>query len=148
MSDRARARLVLENDDRLFSLESVLKLATRTGLRVVFDQHHHFIHNLERISEPEALRLALGTWPGGQQPKIHFSSPDLSLGERKVRHGRRVKRVPVLPDLRHHADLIDPIAFTNFLAGPAKGCDFDVLLEAKGKDLALLRLREQIAARG
>ena len=28
------------------------------------------------------------------------------------------------------------------------GRDFDVMLEAKAKDLALLRLREQLAARG
>ncbi len=30
----------------------------------------------------------------------------------------------------------------------AEGLDFDVMLEAKGKDLALLRLRDQLARRG
>jgi hypothetical protein len=54
----------------------------------------------------------------------------------------------VLPPLRAHADLIDPIAFAEFLRGPALGLRFDVLLEAKAKDLALLRLREQLTARG
>ena len=33
-------------------------------------------------------------------------------------------------------------------AGGTDGRDFDVMLEAKGKDLALQRLREQLAARG
>ena len=50
----------------------------------------------------------------------------------------------VLPQLRAHADLIDPIAFEQFLRGTADGLDFDVMLEAKGKDLALLRLREHL----
>jgi UV DNA damage endonuclease len=50
----------------------------------------------------------------------------------------------VLPDLRLHADLIDPVAFEGFLRHTANGLDFDVMLEAKGKDLALLRLREQL----
>jgi UV DNA damage endonuclease len=58
--------------------------------------------------------------------------------------GRRVERTPVLPDLRLHADLIDPVAFEGFLRHTANGLDFDVMLEAKGKDLALLRLREQL----
>jgi UV DNA damage endonuclease len=44
--------------------------------------------------------------------------------------------------------MIDPIAFEHFLSETAAGLDFDVMLEAKAKDLALLRLRDQIAARG
>jgi UV DNA damage endonuclease len=54
----------------------------------------------------------------------------------------------VLPQLRAHADVIDPIAFEHFLTQTAAGLDFDVMLEAKAKDLTLLRLREQLAARG
>jgi UV DNA damage endonuclease len=54
----------------------------------------------------------------------------------------------VLPQPRAHADLIDPIAFERFLRETAAGLEFDVMLEAKAKDLALLRLREQLAARG
>jgi hypothetical protein len=44
--------------------------------------------------------------------------------------------------------MLDPIAFEHFLRGPARGLRFDVMLEAKAKDAALLRLREQLAARG
>jgi UV DNA damage endonuclease len=50
----------------------------------------------------------------------------------------------VLPQLRAHADPIDPIAFSQFLSEVDGVRDFDVMLEAKGKDLALLRLREQL----
>jgi UV DNA damage endonuclease len=44
--------------------------------------------------------------------------------------------------------MIDPIAFEHFLRDTAAGLDLDVMLEAKAKDLALLRMRAQIAARG
>jgi UV DNA damage endonuclease len=101
------------------------------------------------IPDAEALRLALATWPNGVTPKIHFSSPRLDIQERKRRRGRRVERDLVLPQLRAHADLIDPIGFEQFIRGAAAEADpFDVMLEAKGKDLALIRLREQMAARG
>jgi UV DNA damage endonuclease len=53
----------------------------------------------------------------------------------------------VLPPLRAHADMVDPIAFEHFVTDIARGLELDVMLEAKGKDLALLRLREQLAAR-
>jgi UV DNA damage endonuclease len=54
----------------------------------------------------------------------------------------------VLPQLRAHADLIDPIGFERFMLDMASERDFDVMLEAKAKDLALLRLRDQLEARG
>lgn len=146
LSERARRRVALENDDRLFSLCSVNDLAKRAQIPVVFDQHHHFLHNPEACGEREALELAFATWPRGVRPKVHFSSPDLKIREQTRRSGRRVERKLVLPDPRHHADLIDPVAFIRFLEGSAKGLDFDVMLEAKGKDLALLRLRKQIVS--
>ena len=99
------------------------------------------------LSRPEPL-ASVATWPDGVTPKVHFSSPRLDVGERSRRVGRRVERTPVLPDVRLHADLIDPIAFEQFLRYSAAGLDFDVMLEAKAKDLALLRLREQLTARG
>ena len=40
--------------------------------------------------------------------------------------------------------MVDPIGFEHFLE-VADGLEFDVMLEAKAKDLALLRLREQVA---
>jgi hypothetical protein len=44
--------------------------------------------------------------------------------------------------------MIDPIGFEHFVRETAAGLRFDVMLEAKAKDLALLRLREQLAQRG
>jgi UV DNA damage endonuclease len=150
LSERARARLVIENDDRSFGLADVLALAKRTDLRVVFDLLHHHCHDPQGIPDGEALALALDTWPPDETPKVHYSSPRLDVETRRVRSGRRVETRYVLPQLRAHADLVDPIGFERFLreTAPAAQRDFDVMLEAKAKDLALLRLRDQLAARG
>lgn len=148
LSERARARLVVENDDRSFGLGDALRVAERCGVPVVWDALHHRCHDPEGIPDAEALRLALETWPHGVVPKIHFSSPRLDVTERKQRRGRRVERSWVLPELRAHADLIDPVAFEAFLREASPERDFDIMLEAKAKDLALLRLREQLGRRG
>lgn len=148
LSEAARARLVLENDDRSYGIVAATEIARRAGLRVVFDLLHHRCHDPDGLSDRLALELALDTWPAGVRPKVHFSSPRLDVTERKKRVGRRVERSLVLPDLRAHADLVDPIAFEHFLTSTAAGLrDFDVMLEAKAKDLALLRLREQLVDR-
>jgi UV DNA damage endonuclease len=148
LSDAARARLVVENDDRTFGLADVLALAERIGRPVVWDVLHHHCHDPDRIPDAEALALAAATWPDGVVPKVHFSSPRTNVEERRRKTGRRVERSLALPPLRAHADLVDPIAFEHFLAHTVAGRDVDVMLEAKAKDLALLRLREQLAARG
>ncbi|MET0557186.1 MAG: UV DNA damage repair endonuclease UvsE [Solirubrobacterales bacterium] len=148
LGEAARARLVIENDDGRFGLADVLALSERSGLRVVWDVLHHRCYDPDRIPIAEALSLALATWPAEQVPKIHYSSPRTAVEERKTKKGRRVERRLVLPPLRAHADMIDPIGFEDFLRGPAAGRDFDLMLEAKAKDLALQRLREQLIERG
>jgi len=140
LSDSAQRRLVIENDDRTYALAHVLDLHRRTGAPVVWDILHHHCNDPDGVPDREALELALATWPSGVRPKIHYSSPKTAVEVKK----RRV----VLPQLRAHADMIDPIGFEHFLRETAAGLDFDVMLEAKAKDLALLRLREQLAAHG
>jgi UV DNA damage endonuclease len=139
LSDQARARLVIENDDRSFGLADVLVLARRTGLRIVWDILHHRCLDPEAIPDREAMAAT---------PKVHFSSPRVDVEERATRKGRRVLRRTVLPQLRAHADLVDPIAFEYFIRFAPRDRSFDVMLEAKAKDLALVRLRDQLARRG
>jgi UV DNA damage endonuclease len=148
LSARARAHLVVENDDRTFALRDVVSLSGAIGVPVVWDILHHRALDPEGIPDAEALRLAFATWPDGVVPKIHYSSPRLDIEVAKRREGRRVVERLVLPQIRAHADLIDPIGFEAFLRYEAGGRDFDIMLEAKGKDLALLRLREAMALRG
>jgi len=147
LSSAARARLAVENDDRSFGLCAVLRLSERIGRPIVWDALHHRCHDPDAIPDREALALALATWPSGVVPKVHYSSPKTAVEERRKRVGRRVERSLVLPELRAHADLIDPISFEHFIGETGRGMDFDVMLEAKAKDLALVRLREQLADR-
>lgn len=148
LSDRGRRRVVIENDDRSWSIAPVCELARRCGAPVVWDILHHRCHDPDVIPDREALAMASATWPAGVVPKIHFSSPRLDVGEKKRKVGRRVERRPDLPQLRAHADLVDPIAFEYVMRELGGGQDFDVMVEAKAKDLAVLRLRDQLASRG
>ena len=138
---------MVENDDRSYGLCDMLERA-RCGIPVVWDALHHRCVDRDGLSDREALALALDTWPSDARPKIHYSSPRLDVEERKRKVGRRIERYAAVPQLRSHADLIDPVAFEYFLAEAGGTRDFDIMLEAKAKDLALLRLREQLAARG
>jgi UV DNA damage endonuclease len=148
LSETARARLVVENDDRSFSLRAALALSGRIGRPVVWDILHHHCHDPDRIPDREALALALATWPAGVTPKVHYSTPKTAVEEERRKVGRRIERRLVLPQLRAHADTIDPIAFEHFVTATAAGLDFDVMLEAKAKDLALLALRAALERRG
>lgn len=148
LSDRAKARLAVENDDRSFSLGDVLPLAERAGIPVIWDILHHHCHDPFDIPDDEAVAAALGTWADGVVPKIHYSSPRLDMEVKKVKEGRRTVEKFVMPQLRAHADLVDPMAFEAFLTNDSGGRDFDIMLEAKAKDLAVLRLRDQLAERG
>nr|WP_282600136.1 UV DNA damage repair endonuclease UvsE [Patulibacter sp. SYSU D01012] len=148
LSDAARRRLVIENDDRSFALTDVLPLSEDLGVPVVFDVLHHHCHDPEGLTVGEALDLARGTWPAGVRPKIHYSSPRTALEERERKVGRKTVRTPVVPPLRAHADTVDPIGFEELLRGPLGRGDVDVMLEAKGKDLALVALRDHLVRRG
>ncbi len=148
MPEASRRRLVVENDDRLFGLADVLPVARETGIPVVWDPHHHRCHDPAGIPEPEALDLALATWPAGVRPKIHYSSPRTQLGERVAKEGRRTVRTPVAPSPRSHADLIDPFDFARFLTEVVRDREVDVMIEAKGKDIAVLTLRRWLLERG
>jgi UV DNA damage endonuclease len=148
LPEAARARLVIENDDRVFPLGEVAPLARELGIPVVWDVHHHRCLDPDGIPEPEALAIALATWPEGVRPKVHYSSPRTAVEEVTRREGRRVVRSARLPPPRAHADLVDPFDFRRFLDETIAGREVDVMLEAKAKDLALLRLREQLGIDG
>ena len=146
LSERARRRVGLENDDRLFGIEDVLELHRRTGVRVVFDAHHHRIHaESAHIDLGAAVAGAWATWPPGVRPKVHLSSVRTMLEPGPpTPHGGGSSRgrgpsKPRYPKLGNHADLVTPWDLDAVVA--ASPGPLDVMLEAKAKDLALLWLR-------
>ena len=140
LSDRARSRLALENDEHLFGLEDVLDLHRRTGVRVVLDVHHHRIHpRSAAISIRHAIEAACATWPAGTRPKVHLSSARTMLDPPM---GRPRTSPGAIPPLRAHADLVVPWDLVAVLEAAER--PLDVMLEAKAKDLALLNLRRTL----
>lgn len=140
-----RRRLVLENDDLRYSAADVLKIHAKTGVPLVFDHQHFWCFNPEGLELLPTVKRFLKTWPKGVRPKIHFSSPRTELRQlkRKVRNSR--KRILVLqpPVWSGHADFCQPFEFIAFLR-LLEGENFDVMLEAKAKDLSLVRLRRDL----
>jgi UV DNA damage endonuclease len=134
LSESARRRLVIENDETVYSMADCLRAYEATGVPLVFDHQHHNL-NPGGLSVGDAARKALATW-GGIQPKVHFSSPKMDL--RTVLRGKKEVQAP--PLLSQHADFVNPWEFAWFLreTGPIP---YDVMLEAKQKDQALLKLR-------
>ncbi len=144
-----RSRLVLENDEKNYTVPDIVSIHARTGIPLVLDNLHHAVNNPDELSYREAARACLTTWPDGVRPKVHCSSPRIEV--RRVRRRNRktgeVTDVEVEPLASQHSDWIDPDQFVSFLQETTP-FEFDVMLEAKQKDLALLRLRSELRARG
>ncbi len=139
LSPAVRRRVALENDDRRYSWADVWRVHECTGVPLVLDVLHHLVHNPERIALRDALAAALGTWPAGVTPKVHFSTPRTDV--RTLEGSGRLK----VPTWTEHADFCNPFDFFAFLAQLDGLPDTDIMLEAKARDVALLQLRQDVA---
>jgi UV DNA damage endonuclease len=138
-----QARLALENDDSRGSVSDALDIHRRTGIRLVFDYLHHRLLNPDRLSVRHALTECLASWPAEQEPKIHFSSPRTEwLAEEPA----DPTAPPRLRKTRwsRHSDYVNPFEFVDFLRAAEGLRPFDVMLEARARDLALLQLRRDV----
>jgi UV DNA damage endonuclease len=140
-----RRRLVLENDDTRFPAANVLWAHERTGVPLVFDLQHFWCLNPERLPLRETFERFLRSWPTGVRPKMHFSSPRTEMRklERINRSTGKKETFLQAPIWTGHADFNHPFEFISFMRQMAD-LEFDVMLEAKAKDLALLRLRQDL----
>ena len=145
LPEPVRRRLVLENDDLRYSAADVLAVHEMTGVPLVFDHQHFWCLNPHRLDLRDTVAKFLRTWPAGVRPKVHFSSPRTELREvrRKDRATGKAETTLVPPVWTGHADYVNPFECALFLR-QVGGLTFDVMLEAKAKDLALLRLRRDL----
>lgn len=125
LAPSTKARLVVENDDKA-SQYGVLDLYDgvhrRCGVPITFDFFHHtFCTN--NLTTDEAAQLAASTWPASIRPLAHYSS------SKKLHEDSTVIA-------RSHADFL-------YETIPAIGSIFDIEVEAKAKDLAVLKYLEQ-----
>jgi UV DNA damage endonuclease len=146
LSEPVRRRLVLENDDIRYSSADVLAIHEQTGVKCVFDYQHHWCFNPEGLPIVETLAKFLRTWPAGVRPKMHFSCARTEMRELKRRDRKTGKLEVVLqpPIWTGHADYNNPFETITWLRSIAH-LDTDIMLESKAKDLALIRLRNDLA---
>ncbi len=112
-------RLVIENDERLYTISDCLALHERTGIPVIADSFHHALHNHgERFADLlESIRV---TWKAQDGiPMVDYSSQE---------PGKRVGA---------HAEQIVPEEFRQFLH-ETRPADFDIMLEIKDKEKSAL----------
>jgi UV DNA damage endonuclease len=120
LSTKIKRRLVVENDDRIYTLAQSLAIHEKTGIPVLFDVFHHSV-NCSGEKLHDALRKASATWrkPDG------ILMVDYSIQKSGERAGV-------------HAESIDIKQFTKFLR-ESRPFDFDVMLEIKDKELSALK---------
>ncbi|WP_349367795.1 UV DNA damage repair endonuclease UvsE [Salinarimonas sp.] len=145
LPEPVRRRLALEHDDLRFSAADTLMIHERTGVKLIFDHQHFWCLNPERLALRDTLARMLATWPDGVVPKVHMSTPRTELRQvtRTDPKTRRKTVSNLAPVWTGHADFCNPFEVATFLR-QAEGLAFDMMLEAKAKDLALIRLRADL----
>ncbi|MBM6616787.1 UV DNA damage repair endonuclease UvsE [Bacillus suaedaesalsae] len=124
-----KGRMTLENDDKTYTMAETLAVCREHSIPLMFDYHHHMA-NLSEESLEELLPSVFETWDHfGLIPKVHISSPKTEK------------------QFRHHADFVDLEFILPFLkVAKSIGRDFDIMIEAKEKDRAALKLVEDISS--
>jgi UV DNA damage endonuclease len=149
LPEPVKRRLVLENDDIRYSAADVLDIHERTGVPLIFDYQHFWCNNPEGLDLVYTVERFLRSWPEAVRPKIHYSSPNTNMREVQQRDRKtgKPKKALLPPIWTGHADFVNPFEFATFMRMVGNGGEarpFDVMLEAKMKDLALIRLRRDL----
>lgn len=125
LPETVRSRLTLENDDRVYTPKDLLSVCRDLAIPLVYDVHHHRClpdgGSIEATTE-----LAIGTW--SREPLFHLSSPRDGWDSGKP---------------GSHHDYIDADDFP----GCWTNLDITVEVEAKAKELAVLKLKEDLMCR-
>lgn len=130
LSDEARARLAIENDDTTFTLAETVALGERTGLPVIVDLFHHRCNPSGATWDEGLVPLlerAAATW-GRRVPKLHLSSQKPGT---TTSHADYL----LMDDVQTLLDLMDQVG------GDAP---YDLMLEAKMKECALLEVQRYL----
>lgn len=125
LSQSVKNRLVLENDDVVWSVHELLPLCQELNIPFVLDYHHHnILFDAEQIREGtkdimDLYPAILKTWTKkGITPKMHYSEPrpEAITRTKRRKHSPRVMTFPPCPDT------------------------MDLMIEAKDKEQAVFEL--------
>lgn len=129
LPERVRDRLTLENDDVSYTVRDLLPLCQQLSIPLVYDVHHHRC-NPDGLSVEEATGLTGETWRrAGREQYCHISSPRAGWDGGSP---------------RPHADYIDPADLPDCWRGRTMTVD----VEAKAKELAVVRLMDELKMGG
>ncbi|RPI84473.1 MAG: UV DNA damage repair endonuclease UvsE [Chloroflexi bacterium] len=130
LSLSARNRIVVENDEKIYTLENASEVSQITGSPVVFDVfHHQWNPSRPEKSLHELIAYAGSTWKEGDgRQKIHYSDQQ-----------------PGKPPGSHSIS-IDIGAFVYFY-NEVKDLELDIMLEVKNKEQSVLEIRKVLENR-
>ncbi len=120
LNKNIKKRLVIENDDKSYSLSECMEISKKTNIPVLFDYFHHELNNNGESLE-ECFKNFTKTWKAKDGiPLVDYSSqkPEKSKGT--------------------HIESIDMNHFRKFLKETGN-FDFDVMLEIKDKETSALK---------
>ena len=120
LDPNTQMRLTVENDDKenMYSVKELYKgISEQCGVPIVFDYYHHKFCT-GGLTEQEALELALSTW-NGITTCTHYSE------------SRRKEQLDESIKAQAHSDLV-------YKKIPTYGNEFDCVIEAKHKEMAVL----------
>lgn len=122
LPEEIRSRLALENDEYAYSAEEILDVCRQAGIPMVFDAHHHVIHEgLDSYDHPSVAEMtaaARTTWAEREWQLVHISNGREAFND------------------RNHSDLITVM--------PSAYCNVPwIEIEAKLKEEAIAKLREE-----
>jgi UV DNA damage endonuclease len=120
LSKSLKSKLVIENDDRSYSLEDCLSVHERIKIPILFDAfHHQCLNNGETLRQ--GLQLSGSTWKESDGiPMVDYSSQQ--RGQRPGSHAKTLKIA----------------TFKKFLHA-TRGLDFDLMLEIKDKETSAFK---------
>jgi UV DNA damage endonuclease len=120
LDNAIRRRLVLENDDRLYTLGDCLEIGAQSGIPILFDSYHHQL-NCSGETLLQALEQVARTWGESDGlPMVDYSHSEVGVHPGK------------------HAASLYTKHFKSFL-DYTSAYDFDVMLEIKDKEASALR---------
>ena len=146
LSPEARNTITIENDENSWGLEASLELAN--DLALVLDVHHHWVKTGEYIeANDERIRKIIDSWRG-VRPVLHYSiSREDVIPTTETNTRPDYKTLPQegykKAKLRAHSDYCWNTASNDWVLTFWQ--DFDIMVEAKMKNLASQQLYKQYA---
>lgn len=129
LPDEIKKQMTLENDDKTYDVQETLLTCEKENIPMILD-YHHYMANKGDVDLSLYLERIFRTWDNRPTvPKVHISSPKSDNAYRS--HADYVSLDFILPFLKMAKSLNQ---------------DFDIMIEAKQKNLAMQKLVEEISS--